>query len=209
MTYVIGLTGNIGTGKSTVLNIVRELGAHTIDADAVTRLVMQQDGAAYDAIVEEFGSEIVGPDGEIDRPALGRRVFSDSTALRRLEELVHPATTAWIKADIAETDADVVVIEAIKLIEAGTVYQLCDALWVVDVPPAVQLARLMDARGMSREDALQRMAAQPPQGEKVAIADVVIDNAGTIEQTRQQVVAAWKAIPKNRHRMKKRGRVTQ
>ena len=196
MTYVIGLTGNIGAGKSLVLKILRELGAHTIDADAVTRLIMQRGGAAYSAIVEAFGNGILGPDGEINRAALGWLVFSDSQALRRLEELVHPATSAWIKEDIAETDADVAVIEAIKLIEAGIVAELCDTLWVVDVPPEVQLARLMKYRDMSREDALQRMMAQPPQEEKVAVADLVIDNAGTIEQTRQQVLAAWSAIPK-------------
>jgi len=206
MSYVIGLTGNIGTGKSMVLDILRDLGAHIIDADAVTRLVMQRGGAAYSAIVEAFGPEIVRADGEIDRAALGRLVFSDSCALRRLEKLVHPATTTWIKTDIAGTDADVVVIEAIKLIEAGLVAELCDTLWVVDVPPEVQLARLLDSRGMSREDALQRMAAQPPQEEKVAAADLVIDNAGAIEQTRQQVLAAWSAIPRAR-RQGKKGRV--
>ena len=196
MTYVIGLTGNICTGKSTVSKILQELGVHIIDADVVTRKVMMRGQRAYNEIVEAFGQEMLGPNGEIDRARLGRRVFGDTEALRRLEELVHPATIEWITRDIENSDADVIVIEAIKLIESGMVIQLCDVLWVVDAPPEIQLSRLMKSRGMSREDALQRIHAQPPQAEKVASADVVIDNSGSIEETRQQVMAAWGKIPK-------------
>jgi len=198
MTHVIGLTGNIGVGKSAVLSILQELGADIIDADAVTRKVMRRGQPAYDTIVEAFGREIVGPDGEIDRTKLGRQVFGDDEALRRLEELVHPATIEWIMHEIENSDAEVIVIEAIKLIESGMSIQVCDAVWVVDVPPETQLSRLMDFRGMSREDALQRIHAQPPQAAKVAVADVVIDNSGSIQETRRQVKAAWAAIAKKR-----------
>ena len=196
MTHVIGLTGNIGVGKSAVLSILQELGADVIDADAVTRKVMMRGQPTYDTIVEAFGREILGPDGEIDRTKLGRQVFGDDEALRRLEELVHPATTERIMHEIENSDAEVKVIEAIKLIESGMSIQMCDAVWVVDVPPETQLSRLTDFRGMSREDALQRIHAQPPQAEKVAVADVVIDNSGPIQETRRQVKAAWATIAK-------------
>lgn len=198
MSYVIGLTGNIGAGKSVVLAMLSELGAHAIDADAVTRRVMRRGQLAYDAIMQAFGTAILGADGEIDRAALGRQVFSDDSALRRLEALVHPPTIESIRREIEESDAGVVVIEAIKLIESGSLIRLCDALWVVDAPPEVQLHRLMASRGMSQADALQRINAQPAQADKVALADVVIDNSGAIEHTRQQVLAAWAAIPQRR-----------
>jgi len=195
MKYVIGLTGNIAVGKSAVLNMLRELGATVIDADAVTREVMQRGRRAYKEIVAAFGPAILGPDRQIDRPALGRRVFSDPAALRRLEQIVHPATIERIARQIERAETPVVVIEAIKLIESGMTARLCNALWVVEAPAEQQLARLMTQRGMSRADAEQRIAAQPPQAEKIAMADVVIHNGGTLEETRRQVLAAWEAIP--------------
>jgi len=195
MSYVIGLTGNMGTGKSTVLQILRELGAQVIDADAVTRQVMRRGEPAFDAIVAEFGPEVVGPDGELDRAALARRVFSDPAALRRLEEIVHPATVARVREEIARATAPVVVVEAIKLLEAGMARELCDAVWVVDAPEEVCIARLAAGRGISPEEARRRLAAQTPQAEKRAAADVVIDNSGDLEETRRQVLEAWQALP--------------
>jgi len=195
MKYIIGLTGNIAVGKSAVLNILRELGAEVIDADAVTREVMARGQRAYKDIVAAFGPAILGPDRQIDRPALGRRVFSDPAALRRLEQIVHPATIERISRQIEHSPAGVIVIEAIKLIESGMVARLCDTLWVVAAPPEAQLRRLMEQRGMGRADAEQRIAAQPPQSEKIAAAKLVIRNAGTLEETRRQVIAAWETIP--------------
>ena len=195
MKYVIGLTGNIATGKSTVLRMLEELGAKVIDADAITREVMKRGQRAYREIVATFGREILRPDREIDREALGRRVFSDPAALRRLEQIVHPATIERIAREIENAQERVVVVEAIKLIESGMVARLCHALWVVDAPLEQQIRRLMASRGMSRESALQRIQAQSPQTEKVAIADVVIDNSGSLEETRRQVLAAWETIP--------------
>jgi len=195
MRYVIGLTGNIGTGKSTVVEMLLELGADAIDADSVTRAVMRRGRRAYREIVATFGPAILDSHGQIDRAELGRRVFSDQAALRQLEEIVHPATIERITRMIELSPSSIVVIEAIKLIESGMVIRLCDALWVVTASPEQQLERLTRNRGMSREDALQRMAAQPPQAEKTAAADVLIDNSGTPAETRAQVLAAWERLP--------------
>lgn len=195
MRFVIGLTGNIGTGKSTVLGILRRLGAHVIDADAVARQVVQRGQPAFDAVVQAFGPGILGPDGELDRAELARRVFSDPAALRRLEEIVHPATIARVREEIANATAPVVVVEAIKLLEAGMARDLCDAVWVVDAPEEVCIARLAAGRGISPEEARRRLATQTPQAEKRAAADVVIDNSGDLEETRRQVLEAWQALP--------------
>ena len=193
MPYVIGLTGNIATGKSVVLGMLKELGAKTIDADALAHELMRRGSPVWKAVVEEFGPEILGPDGEIDRKRLGRIAFSDPAALRRLEELVHPAVIAATRELIRRYEGKVVAIEAIKLIEAG-MRSIYDALWVVNCRKEQQLARLMAQRELSREEALLRIEAQPPQEEKVALADVVIDNSGSLEETRRQVEAEWSKI---------------
>jgi dephospho-CoA kinase len=217
--YLIGLTGNIACGKSTVLAVLQGLGAHVIDADFVTHEVQRPGEPVYDAIVAEFGPRILAePGGPIDRRALGAIVFSDPVALRRLEQIVHPAVHARIEAwleEVAQSDerrtmndeerisphrsslsvhrSKVAVIDAIKLLESGW-RQLCDAIWVVICLPEQQLDRLMTTRGMSEAEARARIAAQPPQDEKAAQADVVIDNRGPLEQTRRQVEAAWRCI---------------
>ena len=195
MKYVIGLTGNIGTGKSTVLKMLEHLGATVIDADVVTREVMRPEGSAHQRIVDAFGPEILNDHEEIDRAALGKRVFSNPMALRSLEQIVHPATIEHITQRIDDAQSEVVVVEAIKLIESGMVTRLCRALWVVTASEEQQIARLMANREMSRAEALQRVRAQTPQSAKVAVADVVIDNSGSIESTKRQVEDAWSRIP--------------
>ncbi len=195
--YLIGLTGNIACGKSTVLAMLREHGAAVIDADQVTRQVQQPGEPVYRQIVETFGETIlVEPGGPIDRQRLGAIVFSDAQALRRLEQIVHPAVHARILAwlDDAATHARVAVIDAVKLLEAGW-KQVCDAVWVVTCTPEQQLRRLMETRGMSEAEARMRITAQPLQESRVAQADVVIDNSGTLDATRAQVDAAWARIP--------------
>ncbi len=201
--YLIGLTGNIATGKSAVARMLAELGAHVIDADALVHRLERRGTPVYEAIVAGFGEGILRADGEIDRARLGDHVFSDPAALARLEAIVHPAVGAEIEAQIASLSQSteggagdrpiVIVIEAIKLFEAG-LHTRCQAVWVVTAPYPVQLERLMRTRGWSETEARLRIKAQPPQSEKIARADVVIDNSGNLEHTRAQVVEHYQAI---------------
>lgn len=200
--YLIGLTGNIGCGKSTVVAMLESCGARVIDADTVTRQVMDVGQPAYHHIVEAFGHDVLqAPDGPINRPALGRIVFGDRDKLRQLESIVHPATRGvildWLHERNnhakAQSRREPAVVDAIRLIEAGYP-TICDAVWVVICEEREQLRRLVQVRGMTEQDARQRIAAQPPQHEKVAVADVVIDNSGTREQTEQQVTDAWQKV---------------
>jgi dephospho-CoA kinase len=191
MAYVIGLTGNIGSGKSTVLAHLAKLGASIIDADKVAHEVMLPGGLAYDVVLGAFGRDILTSDGQINRSKLGSIVFSDRRALAQLESIVHPAVFTRTRELVAEAPAQVVVIEAIKLLESGMVMQLCDTVWVVTARPEIALARLMAQRGMSEVEAQRRLANQMPEAEKVAHASVVIDNSGSLEETQRQVEAAW------------------
>jgi dephospho-CoA kinase len=215
--YLIGLTGNIACGKSTVLDLLRERGAQVLDADRVTHELQAPGQPVYHAIVAEFGAGILAsPGGPIDRRALGAIVFADPAALRRLEQIVHPAVRerimGWLESVRLETGdlrlasesesqasrlqssaPQVAVIDAIKLLEGGW-KQVCDAIWVVACTPEQQLARLVATRGMNEAEARTRIAAQPPQADKIAQADLVIDNSGSLEATRQQVDAAWQAL---------------
>ncbi|MCU0520590.1 MAG: dephospho-CoA kinase [Anaerolineae bacterium] len=189
----IGLTGNIATGKTTVGLMLQALGAELIDADQVTHTVMAPGGPAYGPVVAEFGEDILDEGGAIDRPALGRLVFSDPAALTRLEALVHPWVIAEVDRQVAASAASVVVVEAIKLLESGMA-DAYDAIWVTTCSEDTQLRRLMQGRGLSREAALVRIHAQPPQAEKLARADWVIDTDGTLEQTEAQVRAGWQGL---------------
>jgi dephospho-CoA kinase len=190
---LIGLTGNIGTGKSTVARMLADLGAEAIDADQVTREVMRAGAPVHAAIVEAFGPGVLAADGEIDRRRLGDIVFADPAALARLEAIVHPATLATIGRQVAARLAEVVVVEAIKLIEAGMA-DGCDSVWVTTCRPEQQIARIMGVRDLSRAEAEQRVQVQPPQEEKIARADVVIDTSGTLAQTWAQVREAWERL---------------
>ena len=193
---LIGLTGNIATGKSLVAQMLAELGAFVIDADRVAHEVMAPDGPAYDAVIEAFGRDVVAPDGTIDRGKLGEIVFRDPKALERLEKAVHPATIAEVTLRILQATKPVVVVEAIKLIEAG-MHRAYDALWVVTAPRSLQIERLVNERGLAEEEAALRVDAQPPQEEKAAVADLVIVNDGSVEALREKVQAAWAEIRAN------------
>jgi len=190
---VIGLTGNIGTGKSTVAEMLAELGAEVIDADKVAHEMMRPGTPVHAAVVEAFGPEVLSPDGKIDRRLLGTLVFTDPAALARLEAITHPATIEAISRRISVTFARVVAVEAIKLFEAGMA-DAYDSVWVTTCRPEQQIERVVAERGLSRAEAKQRLWAQPPQEDKVARADVVIDNSGSLSQTREQVEAAWKRL---------------
>lgn len=192
--YRIGLTGNIATGKSTVGKMLVELGALRIDADRVAHAVMMPDGAAYSSVLQTFGTDILSEDGLLDRKKLGTIVFTNPLALQRLESLVHPPVISAINQMIDNIRAQVVVVEAIKLLETGMADNY-DTLWVTTCPESVQLSRLINLRKLQREDALRRLRAQPPQKVKLARADVVINTAGTLEETRVQVNEAWYRLP--------------
>ena len=173
--FVIGLTGNIGTGKSVVRKMLEHLGAYGIDADALANRAIAKGSPGYQPVVDLFGKWILDADDQIDRAKLGRLVFSDPDALESLEKIVHPLVGQAMDILIRRSQQEVVVIEAIKLIEAGLAKK-CNSLWVTYAPQEQQVARLVQKRGMSEASATQRIQAQPPQEDKVIAANVVIRN---------------------------------
>ncbi len=179
---VIGLTGNIATGKSLVLRMLQELGATGIDADQLTHQLMGHDSLVFEEIVREFGQFVVDTNGQIHRGRLGRIVFNDPEALSRLENIIHPVVYEEVLKLIDEADTSIVAVEAIKLFEAGLADQ-CQSIWVITAPPEVQLRRLVERRKMDPAQAQQRIRAQSPAEEKVAKADVVIENSGDLGKT--------------------------
>ena len=187
---LIGLTGNIATGKSLVGEMLAGLGARVIDADRVAHEVMRVGSPAFNAVVEAFGPTVLAADGTIDRAKLGDIVFRDEGALARLEAAVHPAVIAEVGRRIARATEPVVVVEAIKLIETG-MHRSYDALWVVTAPRRLQIARLMTERGLTEEEAVLRVDAQPSQEEKAALADRILVNDGSPDQLQQEVRRAW------------------
>jgi dephospho-CoA kinase len=192
--YIIGLTGNIACGKSTVLAVLRSLGAATLDADLLVHEMYEPGDPVYYAVIDAFGSDIIGQDAVIDRRALGRKVFGDPAALARLEAITHPAVIERIWAWAGRQTAPVVVVDAVKLIEAG-IADDCNAIWVVTCPPDEERRRLLTRPGMTEAEADRRLAAQEPEAAKVARADVVIANGGSMDQTRVQIERAWAALP--------------
>ncbi|MFQ5854179.1 MAG: dephospho-CoA kinase [Anaerolineae bacterium] len=194
--YRIGLTGNISTGKSTVLRMLAKLGAEVIDADQIAHQVIEPGGEAYEGVVKAFGPEILRDDGTIDRARLGGIVFNDPVALKHLESLTHPAVDKIIARRLAEANSSVVVVEAIKLIEAG-MHTSGDALWIVTASREQQVQRLVESRQLTREEAEARVDAQPSMEPKLPLADVVIQNNGTIEGLWQQVQTEWEQIPED------------
>lgn len=188
--FVIGLTGNIATGKSVIRRMLEHLGAYSIDADALSNRAIMKGAPGYQAVLNTFGKFILGADEQIDRSRLARMVFSDPEALTQLENIVHPLVSQAIDIMVRRSPHSVVVIEAIKLVESGLA-QRCDSLWVTYAPPEQQLARLIQKRGMKEDAAMVRIQAQGSQEKKTAIADVVINNNGSFEATWGQVLAAW------------------
>ena len=182
---VIGLTGNIGCGKSTVAGMLLDLGVAVIDADAVARQVRQNDGAARRRIEERFGT--------LEASRLAAIVFSDPAALADLEAILHPLVRDEVRARLAElvaAGAETACIEAIKLLESP-LRDRCDETWVVRCEEADAISRLA-ARGMDEADAWARLSNQSPQAAKIAAADVVIDGSASLDETRRQVEAAYR-----------------
>lgn len=192
--YVIGVTGNIASGKSTVRGMLASLGAATLDADRVVHELYDLGDPVYSAVVREFGPRILGQDAAIDRRVLGSIVFADPDALRRLEAIVHPAVVAREWAWVAAQTLPVAVLEAVKLVESGSA-ERCNAVWVVTASPDVQHRRLLARSGITEADAQRRLAAQPPLEPKLARATLVLTNDGTLDALRASVTAAWAALP--------------
>jgi len=188
---VIGLTGNIATGKSSVLDYLAQLGAYIIDADKLAHQAMTPDGPAYQAVAAEFGPAILNPDKTVNRKALGQIVFINADLLNKLEQIVHPAVFAMTLKLVETAPSSVIVLEAVKLLEAGPMFSQCDEVWVVTARPDVQLRRLMENRGMTEATARQRMGMQSPQAAKINQADRVIDNSGTLDELYAQLDGIW------------------
>jgi dephospho-CoA kinase len=188
---VVGLTGGIGSGKSTVSAMLAERGAVVVDADAIVRDLQRPGTPVFEAMVARFGPGIVAPDGTLDRPAVAAVVFDDPAALADLNAIVHPAVGAEIARRLAEeagTD-HVVVLDVPLLVESGR--GELDGVVVVDVDPEVALRRLVEQRGMPEADARARMARQASREERRSRADLVVDNSGTVDDLRRQVDEVW------------------
>jgi dephospho-CoA kinase len=191
----LGLTGGIGSGKSTVARMFAGLGAHVLDADELVREMLGPGGEAVTAVVETFGQGVLAPEGSVDRKRLAQRVFGDEDARKRLEAILHPRVVALRRERIKSLAASqslgaVIISEAALLFEANT-WPEFDAIILVTAPVEVRMARLL-AAGWTPEDIERRMAAQWTDEKKAGLADWVVDNGGTEAHTRAQVEALWK-----------------
>jgi dephospho-CoA kinase len=191
---LIGLTGGIGSGKSSVSALLAERGAVIVDADAITRELQEPGTPVFDAMVGRFGPGIVAADGTLDRPAVADLVFNDSAALADLNAIVHPAVGAEIARRLLEasTTDSVVVLDVPLLVESGR--DDMAMLVVVDVDPEIAIARLVEHRHMREEDVRARMARQASRTDRLAKADVVIDNSGDRAALAAQVEELWATL---------------
>lgn len=193
---VIGLTGGIASGKSTVSRILKELGAEIVDADLVAKEVIRPNTDAWRELVSEFGRGMLNPDKTINRRKLGNMVFPDKTALAKLNRITHPRILKRIDERIAQArqaGVRVLVLDAPLLIEAGMV-SIADQVWVVAVDQETQLTRLMARDHFTFQEALNRLNSQMPLAEKIKYAAVVIDNSGSLEETRARITGLWEKI---------------
>jgi len=187
----VGLTGGIGSGKSTVSARLAEHGAVVIDADLLAREVVAAGTPGLAEIVTVFGPDVVGPDGELDRAEMGRRVFGDDQARARLEQIIHPRVRARAAEIEAAAGDDAIVVHDIPLlVETGQAGSF-DVVLVVDAPPAVQVQRLVEHRAMSEEEARSRIAAQAGREQRLAAADHVLSNDGSLAQLQAAVDRVW------------------
>ncbi|MDQ1738838.1 MAG: dephospho-CoA kinase [Pseudonocardiales bacterium] len=191
----IGLTGGIGSGKSTVAARLTELGAVVIDSDRLAREVVEVGSPGLARVVERFGADVLGPDGRLDRPGLGRLVFGDPGALADLNAIVHPLVRARSEALTAEADAAgaVAVVHDIPLLVENKLAAGYDRVIVVEAPLELRLRRLA-GRGLDEETARARIAAQASDEERRAVADIVLDNSGSVAELTTQVDAAWAGL---------------
>ncbi len=190
----VGLTGGIGSGKSTVSALLREHGAVVIDYDQIAREVVEPGSPGLAAIAQRFGTEVLAPDGSLDRPALGAIVFADEAARRDLEAITHPAVRARAAELEGQAGSSGVVVHDIPLLAESGERGPYDVVVVVDVPVEVQVDRLVRDRGMSPEEAQARIGAQASRDDRAAVADVVVDNSGSLEELTAAVRDLWQEL---------------
>jgi dephospho-CoA kinase len=190
----VGLTGGVASGKSTVSAILAELGAVVIDADLLAREVVSPGTEGLAAVVEEFGADVLGADGGLDRPRLGALVFADPERRRALEAIIHPRVRARAAEIEAAAPADAVVVHDIPLLAETGQAASFEAVVVVDVPVEVQVDRMVRIRGMSEADARARIAAQADRDARLAIATYVVENTGSFDELRARVEEVYRTI---------------
>ncbi|MEV6532708.1 dephospho-CoA kinase [Streptomyces sp. NPDC051639] len=195
----VGLTGGIGAGKSEVSRLLVEHGAVLVDADRIAREVVEPGTPGLAAVVEAFGTEVLAPDGSLDRPGLGSIVFADPGNLAVLNSIVHPLVGARSRALESAAAPDSVVVHDVPLLAENSLAALYDLVIVVDAAPGTQLDRLVRLRGMTEGDARARMAAQATREQRLAIADVVIDNDVPLEQLERRVGEVWADLVRRAH----------
>jgi dephospho-CoA kinase len=193
-TVMVGLTGGIGAGKSTVARLLAERGAVVLDADVAAREVVAPGTDGLAAVVAEFGETVLGPDGALDRAALASVVFADPDRRAALNAIVHPRVRTWMVERTAAAPEGSVVVQDVPLLVESGLAGMFELVVVVDAADSVRVARLMRDRGMSEEEASARIAAQAPREQRLAAADVVLDNDGTPEELADQVAALWNRI---------------
>ena len=190
----VGLTGGVASGKSTVSAALRELGAVVIDADQAARDVVARGTPGLEAVVAEFGEELLTPEGDLDRPAMARLVFHDEPARKRLEGIVHPLVYEKVHELEAQAPEGALVVHDVPLLaEAGRADGF-DAVVVVDVPTEVQVERMVRDRGWSDEDARSRIGAQASREDRLAVATYVLDNTGTRDELRAKVEELYRTL---------------
>lgn len=194
MVVRVGLTGGIGSGKSTVSALLRGHGAVVVDYDHIAREVVEPGSPGLAAIVQRFGTGVLAPDGSLDRPALGAIVFADESARRDLEAITHPAVRARAVELESQASADAVVVHDIPLLAESGERGPYDVVVVVDVPVEVQVDRLVRDRGMSAEEAQARIGAQASRDDRAAVADVIVDNSGSLEELTAAVRDLWQEL---------------
>jgi len=191
LAFIVGLTGGIGSGKSTVLSMLAERGAIVIDADAIVHELQEPGTEVFNKMVEVFGDDIVGADGRLDRPKVASIVFSEDAKRKQLNDIVHPAVGAVVAERLANADDSIVVIDVPLMAESPPRPERSyGVVIVVDASPETQLARLI-ARGMDEPDAKARMAAQATREDRLKLADHVIDNNGDMASLERQVDEVW------------------
>jgi dephospho-CoA kinase len=197
----VGLTGGIGAGKSEVSARLAAQGAVVIDADAIAREVVEPGTEGLAEVVEAFGPEVLLPDGRLDRPRLGEIVFADPELRGKLNAIVHPRVGARMAELEGEAAPGAIVVHDVPLIAEGGRTDAYDLVVVVDAPPRVQIDRLVRRRGMTREQAKARMAAQASREQRLAIADIVIDNSGSLTELDRQVGDLWAELRRRADRV--------